>query len=379
MELVRPRHEPDAAARRQARAAGDRPADWTTDMIRLRNPDRRPRGNHRIRRDLVQGAIDDNLALIAGRRPPGARNPRHPRFWVTWVLVVCVAALLTATVGPFSVGRAGGTQPEPPGLANPPFDAPALPGRIATPPRAIAPSVFDLRIKRVVIDPGHGGDDPGARSRSGLAEKNVTLDIAVRLRSMLSAAGFEVVMTRERDAFISLRDRVRLANRAEGDVFVSIHVNSIPQPLRRGVETYYLGPTDDPHVERLAGAENSASGYALADFRTLLERVYVDVRGDESRRLADAVQRKLFAALRRTNPRLEDRGVKQAPFVVLIGTEMPSVLAEVSCVSHHDEAEQLRQPTYRDQIARALAAGVLEYAAPHGAPLLVAAPAAGAP
>ena len=353
--------------------------DRATAVIRLDTPDRRPRGLERLRRDLVQGAVDENLALIAGRRAPTARPHRHPRFWVTWVLVVCVAALLTATVGPFSVGRAGGTQPEPVGAGDTSFDPLGLPDRIATPPRAIAPSVFDLRIKRVVVDPGHGGEDPGARSRTGLEEKDATLDIALRLRSLLGAAGFEVVMTRERDVFISLRDRVRLANRAEGDLFLSIHVNSIPQPLRRGVETYYLGPTDDPHVERLAGAENSASGYALADFRTLLERVYVDVRGDESRRLADAVQRKLFVALRRTNPRLEDRGVKQAPFVVLIDTAMPSVLAEVSCVSHHDEAELLRQPTYRDQIARALAAGVLEYAAPHGAPLLVAAPATGVP
>jgi N-acetylmuramoyl-L-alanine amidase len=281
----------------------------------------------------VQGAVDDNLALIAGRRTPIATRHRHPRFWVTWVLVVCVAALLTATVGPYSVGRAGSAQGDPAVIGDVPFDPLAPPARIATPPRAIAPSLFDLRIKRVVIDPGHGGDDPGARSRSGLEEKDVTLDIALRLRGLLSAAGFEVVMTRERDVFISLRDRVRLANRIEGDLFMSIHVNSIPQPTRRGVETYFLGPTDDPHVERLAGAENSASGYALADFRTLLERVYVDMRSDESRRLADAVQRKLFAALRRTNPRLEDRGVKQAPFVVLIDTSMPSVLAEVSCVS----------------------------------------------
>jgi N-acetylmuramoyl-L-alanine amidase len=351
----------------------------TAGVNRAGTADRRSRESARLRRDLVQGAIDENVALITGRRAPATPRRRHPRLWVTWVLVVCVATLLAATVGPFSVGRAGGVQPEPTGSGAASFDPLAPPARITPPPRAIAPSVFDLRIKRIIVDPGHGGEDPGARSRTGLAEKDVTLDIALRLRGLLDAAGFEVVMTRERDAFVSLRDRVRLANRAEGDLFLSIHVNSIPQPLRRGVETYYLGPTDDPHVERLAGAENSASGYALADFRTLLERVYVDVRSDESRRLADAVQRKLFLALRRTNPRLEDRGVKQAPFVVLIDTAMPSVLAEVSCVSHQDEAELLRLTTYRDQIARALAAGVLEYAAPHGAPLLVAAPVAGAP
>ena len=337
---------------------------------------RSPASHERLRRALVEAAVDENVALITGRRPAAEPRRRHPRFWVTWALVVCVAALLTATVGPFSIGRTTGARAED-ALPDAGPVAP-VPSLALTPlPRALAPALFDLRIRRVVVDPGHGGDDPGARSHTGLAEKEVTLDIALRLEKLLAEAGFEVVMTRERDVFVSLRERVLLANRAGGDLFLSVHVNSIPQPLRRGVETYYLGPTDDPHVEQLAGAENSASGYTLADFRTLLEQVFADVRSDESRRLAGAVQNKLFAALRRHNPNLEDRGVKRAPFAVLIGTEMPSVLAEVSCVSHSDEAELLRQSAYRDRIAHALAAGVFDYAAPHGAPLLVAAPAPG--
>jgi len=197
----------------------------------------------------------------------------------------------------------------------------------------------------------------------GLAEKDVTLEIAGRLEALLLEAGFGVQLTRRDDHGMSLHDRVAAANRARGDIFVSIHVNSIPAPERRGVETYFLGATDDPQLERLARAENVASGYSLADFRLLFEGVLTDVRHDESRRLALTVQRKLFAGLHRDHPELVDRGVKQAPFVVLVGTAMPSVLAEVSCISNQDEAALLSGPGYREEIAGALAAGIRGYAA----------------
>jgi N-acetylmuramoyl-L-alanine amidase len=153
------------------------------------------------------------------------------------------------------------------------------------------------------------------------------------------------------------------ANDAHGDLFLSIHVNSIPTPVRRGVETYVLGTTTDPRVEKLAGAENSGSGYSLADFRRLLEGVLLDVRQDESRRFGQAVQNQMFATLRRSNPELEDRSVKQAPFVVLVGTEMPGVLAEVSCLSNPEDTLLLKDGNYRQSIAEALAAGVRDYAA----------------
>ena len=212
----------------------------------------------------------------------------------------------------------------------------------------------------------------------GFREKDVTLDIARRAAGSLAGHDFVVVLTREADETRSLQQRVETANAARGDVFLSIHVNSIPTQERRGVETYFLGSANDPRVEKLAGAENSGSGYSLADFRHLLEGLYVDVRHDESRRLAQAVQGRLFAALVQDNPQLEDRGVKQAPFVVLVGTEMPSVLAEVACLSNREDTLLLKQESYRQEIAESLAAAVRGYAAVRGATTTIARRGAGA-
>ena len=140
-------------------------------------------------------------------------------------------------------------------------------------------------------------------------------------------------------------------------------MNSLPSVKdTRGVETYFLGTTTDPHVQQLAGDENRSSGYTMADFRRLLEGVLADARQGESRKFAESVQGGLVTSLRPFVPRLQDRGVRSAPFVVLIATEMPGILAEVSTVSNDEEARHLRDPAYRQQIARALSNGILAYA-----------------
>lgn len=331
-------------------------------------PSTRPRRLDRIKREMLREAVAENLATIEGllARPTQRTSTSS---WLGWALLAAVVLSLVGTLKPTSAGRgkpqaeevvAVGVPPAPETLGT---DMAAAPGLAA--PRAIDPALFRLAVRRVVIDPGHGGSDPGAMMR-GLREKELTLDIARRVAAVLRAGGFDVVMTRDGDETLTLQQRVQAANAASGDVFLSIHVNSIPEPLRRGVETYVLGPTTDPHVERLAGAENSGSGYSLADFRKLLEGVYVDVRHDESRRFAKAVQGKMFATLRRVNPLLEDRSVKQAPFVVLVGTQMPGVLTEVSCISNDEDARLLKQSGYRQEIAEALAGGVRAYAAARG-------------
>jgi N-acetylmuramoyl-L-alanine amidase len=161
---------------------------------------------------------------------------------------------------------------------------------------------------------------------------------------------------------VSLWVRAGGARAAGGDVFVSIHLNSIPRPDEGGVETYFLGPTDDPAIRQLASAENGSSGYSLSDFRGLLEGVYVDVRQAESRKLAESVQGELVSSLRKITPGVVDRGVKSAPFVVLIASEMPGILAEVSCVSNAEEARLLRDAAFREAIAEALARGVRAWA-----------------
>lgn len=312
----------------------------------------------RLKRAMLRGAIADNLATIEGRSPLPRRRGLK-RSWIWWTPVTLLALLvLVETLG--STTPAGTVVTERAPAAAAPSSA-AVPAVSLAAPRVVPPNTFHLAVRRVVVDPGHGGTDPGATAR-GLREKDFTVDIARRVRGALENEGFEVVLTRDADETISLLDRVQAANKARGDLFLSIHVNSIPTPERRGVETYFLGTTTDPRVEELSGAENVGSGYSLADFRALLEGVLLDVRLDESRRFGRSVQARLHGELQRWNPSLEDRGVKQAPFVVLVGTEMPAVLAEVACLSNREDAELLRDASYRQSIAAALAAGVRDFA-----------------
>jgi N-acetylmuramoyl-L-alanine amidase len=232
------------------------------------------------------------------------------------------------------------------------------------PATPIDSAVLPLAVRKIALDAGHGGDSHGTTTPLGLLEKDVTLDIARRLRGLLEEGhAFEVVMTRRDDSAVSLADRAAIANRMGADVFVSVHVNWIENRAARGVETYYLGPTDDPFLSRLAAAENRDSGYSMADMRHLLDRIYAGVRQDKSRQLAEMVQGALFRSLGRVNSKIEDRGVKSAPFIVLLSTQMPAILAEVSCLSNAEEALLLSRPLYRQYIAEALASGLRAYAA----------------
>jgi N-acetylmuramoyl-L-alanine amidase len=229
-------------------------------------------------------------------------------------------------------------------------------------PRPIDPAVLPLALRTVVLDPGHGGENRGTMAPFGLVEKEVTLDIARRARQLLESSSFAVVMTREDDRSLSLKQRAEAASAARGDIFVSIHVNWLDKPERRGVETFYLGATDDPYLEALAARENRDSGYSLADSREILEQVYAGVRQEQSRNLASAVQQTLYDALSRVNGSVTDRGVKSAPFGVLTHTEMPAILAEVSSVSNDVEARLLTTPIYRQYLAEAIVAGIQAYA-----------------
>jgi len=229
-------------------------------------------------------------------------------------------------------------------------------------PLPINLAIIPLGVKKIVLDPGHGGKDVGTSIANGLTEKEVTLDISRRLRRLLEQASFEVFMTRDKDETVSLARRTALANAKGADLFVSIHINWLEQSQARGMETYYLGPTDDPVLLRLTTRENRDSGYSLADFRKLLDGIYLSVRRDESRRLAETVQRMLVASLHPQNPLLVNRGVKTAPFAVLVGTEMPAILAEVACLSNAEEAQLLATSQYRQDIAQALFQGIRAYA-----------------
>lgn len=316
----------------------------------------------RAKRQLLREVVRENLETIHGLPPRPLRRPRRlARAALRRLPLILVASFLLVSIKVLSTG--GGERQAPP--------KPALEALLAKPsfpaPQAIDPVAFSLGVRKIVLDAGHGGSDPGARAAYGVWEKDLTLDIARRLRKLLEEASFEVVMTRERDETVSLRQRALFANTQKGDLFVSIHVNSLelnsaPARAYRGVETYYLGPTKDPHVERLASLENQESGYSMADFRQLLEGVYTHVRQRESRTFATVVHGQLIRGVGKANPALRDNGVKPAPFVVLVATEMPGILAEVSYLSNNDEAKLLADPVYRQNIAQGLFEGIRAYA-----------------
>lgn len=326
----------------------------------------------RLRRQILSQAVADNVSEKSGERrraaAPQAATPAKPRrdhriLWLIPVLALVAAypLLRGGGDGPATSEPAGlGAGPAPPG-AVPAVGQPVIATSLFDAPQPIDFDVIPLAVERIVVDPGHGGADSGTTG-GGLAEKDMTLDIGLRLRDLLEEQGFEVFMTREDDAKISLRQRALQANTLRADLFVSIHINWIAQRSVSGLETYFLGGTDDPLLEALARKENRQSGYSLADMRELLEGIYTDVRQDESRQFAGHVQRSLYRSMLRQNPQLRDRGVKTAPFVVLVATEMPAILAEVSCLSNEQEAKLLARPLYRQHIAEALARGIRGYA-----------------
>jgi len=330
----------------------------------------------RVKRRLLKEAVAENVETMRGLPPRAVRSGnRMRRIWLRRIPLVLVPLALVGTTY-----LASNPTPLPRDTIAPAQLIVTRPMRqMATPtipidPTPVSASAFPLSVRRVVIDAGHGGNDPGATSEAKSSEKEITLDIAGRLRHLLETSGFEVVVTRQDDRLIPLRERARLANASASDIFVSIHVNSIvSHTASHGVETYYLGPTNDPSLTRLAADENRVSGYSMNDLRKLLDGVYADVRRDESHRLAAAVQEQLWGGLRRIDPGLENWGVKRAPFVVLVATEMPAILAEVGCLSNEKEAAMLHKPQYRQQIAEALLRGIRGYASATELPLAAAA------
>lgn len=307
--------------------------------------------------------------------------------WLRESVAVPVAAeeTLEARPSPLVVGRVSDVHSSP--LSAPvahmlkrvmdPRPAPPVPPRIRTPVRTPRPPVTEapepgpgelsvarqlgLQVSRIVIDPGHGGHDPGARSR-GLQEADLVLDIAERLEQLLlTQPGVEVVMTRRGNSYLPLEARTTMANRVEADLFLSIHANASQNSAARGIETYFLNFAPDRHAERIAARENVSGSGTMNDLGTLLQTIAGNSKIDESRAFAGWVQGSLAARLHRVDPKIPDLGVKQAPFLVLIGARMPSVLAEVSFVTNRDDATLLSTDNFRAEIAQGLFEGILRY------------------
>lgn len=223
-------------------------------------------------------------------------------------------------------------------------------------------SLFGLDIKTIVIDPGHGGRDPGAIGAGGTEEKDITLDVAVRLKKRLSRAGnFVVLLTRDRDRTLSLAERVEFAKAHKADLFISVHVNSIPNHTLNAIETYYFGPPLNAETLQIAEQENKDSHYTIGQLNAIIQDIGNTVKRQESAMLAAAVQKSLLRNVRRHDAQVLDFGVRTAPFVVLSQVDIPSVLVEIACLTKKQEEAKLASARYREKVAAFMEEGIVAY------------------
>jgi len=329
-------------------------------------------------------AADERPAVAPPAAPPLARLPAPP------------PPLMSASWGPMFLGLPG----VPPGGA-PPSGSPGAPAAAASPvPAAARPSVaaappparpsdaapaparspeppappasnlgggyslarqLGLGVSRIAIDPGHGGHDPGAQG-SGTSEAAIALDVALRLEKLLlQAGGNDVVLTRRSDTYVALEERTAIANRAQADLFLSIHVNAHRNRSVRGVETYFLNFASTPDAASVAARENATAGMNMGSLPEVVKAIALSSKVNESRDLAAMVQQAMVRRISGANRDVKDLGVKQAPFVVLIGAAMPSVLVEISFITNGQDVRLLRDGAYRQRIAAALADAVQRY------------------
>ena len=216
---------------------------------------------------------------------------------------------------------------------------------------------------KVVLDPGHGGKDPGAVGPKGLEEKEVVLDIALRLQRLLQKAGWQVVLTRGTDTYIPLGKRTAIANREKANLFISLHTNASSRPRAKGIETYFLNPRYNGQGESVVIRKNGTSAKSMDKLQHILYDLKLTSNIEESNRLADTIQSSLILKLKKRYPDIVDLGVKQASFYVLVGAQMPSVLVEISFLSHPNEEARLAKKGYRDMVSRALLVGIRHYRA----------------
>lgn len=328
----------------------------------------------RIRQGILKGVYEENLRIIGVKRPVIARSRLFfikralPIFFIAlffslghWDYIkissfnekeVTASPAMQRNTRLFSplTGTAGNsTSPSDyAGLLNSP-DIPLS-------------RVFGLGVKTIMIDPGHGGTDPGAIGKMGTMEKDMTLDIAKKLRERLLKYGaYNILMTRSDDATIPLNKRVDLASLSKADIFISIHLNYLPLKPINIIETYYFGPSSDEKVLKLAEKENAGSQYGMNEFKDMIEKIGETLKLQESKELALSIQKSLFVNSRKNKGDVYDFGVKRAPFVVLLGVDVPAILAEVSCLSNSKEELELNTEKHRDNIARYLEAGILDY------------------
>ncbi len=313
-----------------------------------------------------EGGVGDDAAspdvlLRAPTRPiDGMVPPKPSSASAAPITIAGVDRLATRPTAPGRVASTTAPAPPPaePSSAPPPTPQPPAANRAGNYSLA---RQLGLGARRIVIDPGHGGHDPGTIGPRGLQEKDLVLDVALRLERLVrQELGTEVVLTRSTDVFIPLEERTAIANQKEGDLFVSIHANAARSPHARGFETYILSFARTPHAEAVAARENAISTATLKDLQGLVKAITLNSKIDESRDLAHSIQDGMVSGVREQHE-VPDRGVHSAPFYVLIGANMPAVLAELGFVSHPEDEKRLRGPQYREMLARSLRKGLRTY------------------
>lgn len=328
------------------------------------------------REAILKGVREDNVRL----RQPGfthrmsTRRPRRER-WLTLAAAILVAGASLHHLLKVAEGNA----PAPQAVAQP-APSPAAVAKIAkatpdmvTDAAPVTPlkigeagdnvkDLMGLSTRTIMIDAGHGGRDPGAVSKGGLREKDITLDVAARLKRILEQQrGYQILMSRHDDHFVPLHDRAKLANEKNVDLFISIHVNYMPGNAINAVETYYFGNYQDAATRELAKLENRESGYSISEFEKLGRDMQDRIKLQESMALAKSIQGSLLKNIRAQNERVLDTGVRPAPFIVLYAVKSPSILAEIGSLSSPEAEARLRREDYREQIAGYLAAGITNY------------------
>jgi N-acetylmuramoyl-L-alanine amidase len=220
-----------------------------------------------------------------------------------------------------------------------------------------------LKVGRIVIDAGHGGHDQGTQGPHGLVEKELVLDVAQRVGKLVEERmNAEVIYTRSDDTFVPLEGRTAIANQKKADLFLSIHANSSPYPRIAGMETFYLNFTDSKDALDVAARENASSQKSIFELQDIIQKITLHEKLDESREFAGRLQASLYALSARNIPGQKNRGIKKAPFVVLIGASMPSVLAEIGFLSNPREESLLKKSDYRQKLAESLYRGISKYA-----------------
>lgn len=340
------------------------------------------------RQAILRGVYEDNLRTIRklGPEPPGRQasdgassrglsSVRQRLRSIGWVLGV-VLALVGVSFQAMGIGRffdeSGVSAARATQLAPLPTDSlfRAQPTPTGWPDSLLGdPSVarlYGLQFQTIVIDPGHGGVDPGAIGQGGLKEKDITLDVARRLKARLERySGYRILLTRDDDVKLTLRERIRFANEQRADLFLSIHFNSIPIDTLAPIETYYYGPGSDAKAKRLAQRENANSGYTLAEFNELTQQLGLELKIQESKELAVSIQKGLYRNMRRINENVSDWGAKSGDFMVLLGVQAPSVLAEIASISNPAQEAQLNTAEHRERLAMFLEEGIVSYLRQH--------------